>query len=115
MRVIALVAGTIALAAPTVGCGKDEKVSKGEASCRAFAFAIASIDAGSAPSSMAVCDEVTGQNADQTIYDMQQRCVRLASSQQRKADKNIPSEQSVRTRNAAIEKCNAASALVSGG
>lgn len=114
MRALALVASAIALAATITGCDSDQvKTSKTE--CRAFAYAIGSIDSASAASAMKTCDEITDQNADQTIYDMQQNCVRLASSQQRAVDKNIPNEKTVSARNSGIAKCNAASALVRSG
>lgn len=97
-----------------MGCG-DSRVKEAKSACTAFGYAIGSIDPAHSAAATAPCDEINAKNADQTVYDMQQRCIRLASSLQRSVDKNLPSEKTVDSRNSAMEKCNTAARFVRGG
>ena len=115
-RVVALTVAGLVFAAPIAGCGGENKeLEAAKSSCRVLAFAMAGIDASTAANSMKVCDDVTLRNADQTLADMQQECVRLASRQSRTDDKDIPNEYTVADRRAALGKCNAAIDLVRAG
>lgn len=104
----------LVLCAALAGCG-DPNVKAAKAGCHLYEMAMASMDQSTVGASKATCGEIDAQNADQTLYDMQERCVRLASSHQRAGDKNIPTKEAVDAQNASIKKCNDATKLINSG